>query len=751
MTPLARRNAVFTEEWLRTFVGERAYQSVDFTSGRELLEKLKAPGASDDPLLFVGALRASPRVLVLESGRLQQLYTLRDTEVLLVLQKLARFAIKIWDNLTFSPAEMRIAGKTEAKHVIFPLPLSSASGFRLAIDRVGDDGHDHLLVYFAGTDEGEGADFIPSRAGLNAGLLALRSRELVGSSGASATSGSYVAVADLGAVRRGASGLEMPRARWSRFLSEPQRLFADRPLRGPERLQGPAGTGKTLGLLLKALNTLAESRASEVESRLLILAHSTSTKNSILERLAVLDAEDQLLGDTASRSALGSLEVRTLQEQCIRYLGTDLGEAEILDPDALRSKEYQLLILVELLENRKAALVKTFSPLISDMFRLFLEKEEDFIIAEMLRREIGEVIKGRSREQLDVYRRAPVLRAGLPLQTDADRGLVFALFKEYQAQLQRTAVFDSDDIALSSLGVLDAPIWRRRREREGFDGIFVDEAHLFSLNELSVVHHLLRSAEQCRVAFAIDRTQAIRELSSDTEELAAAIIGGSAEINTTSVRTVFRSALPITQLAQAVTAGGASLFTNFEDSLGEASSALTADEESHARVPSFELCANDAEIAQRALDLVDLFESELAQGSGSTALVVFDEPLLKRIAELARDQNSGLTVLQSRGANWSTTSRGGRARGAICSPDLVGGLEFDAVVLCGVDAGRVPPASGISTPSSHFLEYEAHGRLYVAISRARYRVVVLAERSRGLSSILSGAVANDLILEAGRS
>jgi superfamily I DNA/RNA helicase len=77
----------------------------------------------------------------------------------------------------------------------------------------------------------------------------------------------------------------------------------------------------------------------------------------------------------------------------------------------------------------------------------------------------------------------------------------------------------------------------------------------------------------------------------------------------------------------------------------------------------------------------------------------------------------------------------------LSTPDYVGGLEFSAVILVGVDKGRVPPREFMASPGSGaFLSYQAHSRLYVAITRARYRVEILGSAERGPSDLLKTAL-----------
>ena len=74
--------------------------------------------------------------------------------------------------------------------------------------------------------------------------------------------------------------------------------------------------------------------------------------------------------------------------------------------------------------------------------------------------------------------------------------------------------------------------------------------------------------------------------------------------------------------------------------------------------------------------------------------------------------------------------------------DLVGGLEFDAVFIIGVDKGRVPPED---STSSDFVKYAWHNRMYVAVTRAKYAVKIWGNVNKGDSSVLQSAIAMDIV------
>lgn len=77
--------------------------------------------------------------------------------------------------------------------------------------------------------------------------------------------------------------------------------------------------------------------------------------------------------------------------------------------------------------------------------------------------------------------------------------------------------------------------------------------------------------------------------------------------------------------------------------------------------------------------------------------------------------------------------------------DFVGGLEFNAVFIIGVDKGRVPPEANAKGEVNQFISYAWHNRMYVAISRAKYFVSLYGNAIKGKSGVLDMAVENHIV------
>jgi hypothetical protein len=130
----------------------------------------------------------------------------------------------------------------------------------------------------------------------------------------------------------------------------------------------------------------------------------------------------------------------------------------------------------------------------------------------------------------------------------------------------------------------------------------------------------------------------------------------------------------------------------------------------------------------------------LDERRGDICIVVFSEPLFDKVRSFATARNKPSEFLTRRGDAALVARAAQASRFVVAGVDYVGGLEFSGVVLVGVDEGRVPPLSTSgASDSKNYLNYVSHNRLYVAITRARYRVEILGVAERGPSKLLDNA------------
>lgn len=750
-------------------VSERSFQSVEFPAGLSLVGRLKgeqptlhrakafAPVTTEMGLFLLSKQTEVHDVLVIDLIEAPIFAKRSDPDILYLFQKIIRFAIKRWEKMAFTMAERVLPNST--KGLLFPYPFSSQVPFRLTFELAPDQRRrekrakgEELLLYKCGTQEGRGGAEEASTTIFRKAIESLPAAQALAMqpTPASGDSNGVPSVLSVTRLNTGTDALNLGEAtldEWTPFLSNAQLEFISAPITSPHRIEGPAGTGKTLSLVLKCISALQKAKADGLSFKALFVAHSEATRRNI-ERLFQPD----IIAGTISADGVMSeqyVHICTLHTFCAEILNTEISEAEFLDRDAFESKQAQLIYTLEALQESLKNELPTHRDFMSAEFVRFLEHEDIWVVAEMLQHEISVKIKGRADEDESKYRKLPRLRYGLPVENDGDRVFVFLAFRNYRRRLEQAGQFDTDDVILSTLGQLNTPIWRRRRAREGFDAIFIDETHLFNLNELSVFHRLTRSESMYPIVYSADLSQSLGDRGWNDETFDSAMgltTDAGAEIKPTIFKSIFRCSPDIVGLAFSVTSSGATLFTNFHDPIAASSSAFTHEEEKKCGRPIYWMCSTDEQMFKKAFARVDELAAEIGCAKADIVVIVFGDALFAEFEKTARNLNKPIEVIKHRG-DFEVVQRARQSgRFILTTPDYVGGLEFSAAILVGVDKDRVPPHPSEGCPDSqNFLSYASHQRLYVAITRARFRVEILGLETRGYSSLLSCAISNGLI------
>lgn len=749
-------------------VRDRFYQNIGYAPGRSLVALFRGgevalpdmsqirskSGVILTPVASVGA--SEQDALVFDMQSLSLVKDCGDAEVLLALQKIMRFCVKYWGGLALSSGEMILKGSTKA--LVFPFPyVANRMGYRVTVEREPNAKRlskrttaKYLLAYKSGTSEGDGAS---EEAGLTVFRAAhddyasyLQSRK----SQVAVTDPSRSTVSSLGVTNLTAEIGSLPPEqgfdRWAKLLTDDQRSFVDSDWTIPHRLQGPAGTGKTLCLVLKAIGVLKKAEASGVPHSAIFIAPSEEVAEIIKNRMIGNGGVDYLVDSSSDFSEKKQkISVTTLQRLCADLLNYEIAESEFLDRDSVESKNVQLLYLDQIAEGIKGKELAAVRAHLSPELYGFLEAEDSWVLAQLLQHEISSIIKGRGNGGLEAYKAIPASAYGLPVCGERDKEYVFRKFQDYQSKLEAANQYDVDDVVISAIGQLDTPIWRRRRQQLGYDSIYVDEVHLFNLNEISVLHYLTRGSGAVPISYSIDRSQAVGDIGWGDSDLRAAIGEDGGVVENNRVSAVFRSSPDIVELAFFVTASGASLFTSFENPIEFSGETFTAEDEKKCLKPCLSFVDSDDDLSAVVYRRADEVAKSLGVSRDNVLVIVFDDQLLANVREDWRSANKVFKVLTRRG-DFSTISSAGKAGCLVLSPpELVGGLEFQAVILVGCDKGRLPPAAGQSDYSRAYLNFRAHNNLYVAITRAKYRLEFIVNKNRGVSDILGGAVTRGLL------
>jgi len=748
---------VFEKSAVECIINEKFLQSYDFNLSQQFISYLRGTSESfylkglaiqrnKDGIVFCGK-QGEKTFILFDLDLCKLLENTNDVELLTVLQKTFRFAMRFWNNQAYTNCEKIFKEKT----VIFPFSYSSKSAYRIVVKR--DPEHKRLtsrgivkpLIAYKYNDEqtpsgtDEEVDLSNFRRGGemlldNIQELKKKIEEKVPDI---ESSRNVINLIETEEIKCNSEFKYMPFEKQLQKLTKTQRAivnFEDTKL--PIRIEGPAGTGKTAALVLRAYNMLCKAKEKDEELYIYFFTHSKSTELSVkqmFERIA--------LGEYYDNHGKQRIVISTLQEYCVRFINID--DTQVIDLDALEAKQYQLYLIADAFNNIISTnVLNTYRFILSDKTLSFFENEDQNKIIMMLQYEFSVRIKGISGSDLDEYKKLEPLENGIPMEKEADREFVFRVFKEYQRSLETQSVYDTDDIILEALARLNAPLWRRGRAKDGVDYLFIDEMHLFNLNEQQVFHFLTKDGAQKSIpfCFALDYGQVVGERSEKEESYIEKLTSQGNTIQQ-ELSTVFRCSPSIAELCASITASGALLFDSFVNPYKFCETGFTAKEEEMCEVPKLKMYESDFKMEESLEMHITECRNKYKCSLSEIALIFFDEEMLKQKYTDKVGEYS-VNYINGRKENGMEEDK----NKVICSlPEYINGLEFKCVILVGVDEGRVPQ-SGIYDVSSNFLKYTALNKLYLACSRAKYKVLILGSLSRGESSCLSHSLANQSLV-----
>jgi superfamily I DNA/RNA helicase len=512
-------------------------------------------------------------------------------------------------------------------------------------------------------------------------------------------------------------------------LTREQRRVVAHKVQRPLRIHGPAGSGKTLVLSLKALSLLYKAQQEGTKCHVLLVAHSNEMRNTLRTALETID--DQSLMATTKKDPQ-FLDVETLHGWCIRELGLEFGPQYVLESDPITSRQQQQAILEEVLNDARSDRLHN---LISKDFTARLKGDRMQLLRD-LAWEIGIRIKGRGFGKGDLRKYADSeLRSFIGKgETLPDRHFIFRVFQLYAEKFQSLGLLDTDDVVLSMANRLTSPLWNVQRKDLGYDFVLVDETHLFNENERHVLPYLTRgTTEYLPLVMTFDEAQSIGGRRS--VGLKESGIQNSERQNLTYVH---RSSPDIFKLASYFVDASPLIFSEF--AVRQTTVLMSRSELKRCQKPQIIYGDLDAGILD---EIVAACQHLRDQHNLRIGIIVFDSELLKYLSSMIPQKMGAVHYVKERGELRAAIPTPGAY---IMSPEACGGLEFDAVVLAGVDEGRTPtPMGNLGREGYLAIEEEAFTELYTAITRAKYRLIIACDARRGLSSLVKPALTAGLL------
>jgi hypothetical protein len=448
---------------------------------------------------------------------------------------------------------------------------------------------------------------------------------------------------------------------WMIFLHPDQAKLTQRPLSGPARVRGAAGTGKTVVALHRAKH-LAETYGEKV----LFTTYVTNLPKVFGQLFTRLAPELE-----------GQVEFVNLHAWAYRFV-----------------KKHGSPFQVDTQQAYSAY---------NEAFKRIAAREPDLdgLGWHYLREELDWVIKGRGLASLDDYLSLARTGRGTPLP-ERVRKQVWALYEEYEHQLQRRRIVDFNDLLLKALELL-----RNGRATSPYRAVVIDEAQDLTETGLRLAYELAGQDERDGLFLVGDGQQSVYPGGFSLSHLGIDVRGRSSLL-----RVNYRNTRAILDAARGVV--GQHRFDDGEDALdrrdvGEEVTVLRDGTE-----PAFVGFANEDDHDTELVAAIAKASEDPDVGPGDIAVLVPTNAMVKRYASLI--QNLGLRTQkleQYEGVPNEQVKVGTFQRGK--------GLEFKHVFLPRLDA------DGLHEERRNGEDETAHAermqllrrQVFVAMTRAR--------------------------------
>jgi hypothetical protein len=304
-------------------------------------------------------------------------------------------------------------------------------------------------------------------------------------------------------------------------LTHEQRKFVDSELTHSTRLVGPAGSGKTVALTIKALKGMKEAQEASTPYRALFLTHALSTAVLVEDLIDSMDPSGQVLLASQQNT---TFEVTTIFSLANRHMHYDLEGLLPISLDGTEGRRLQFELLHSLLQEfQKDDWVAYRADCSSDFVRNIESDSTSSahkVFVWELMNEFACVLDAdgirSTRERKKHYIEEVRKPWMMPLNTKTEREVVLELYQRFRAQLKDMKTLGVDQMIADYLNWLDSNRWEALRAELGYDVVFVDELHLFNRQERTVFRHLMRNPESMPVVvMAYDAKQSPRDTFND--------------------------------------------------------------------------------------------------------------------------------------------------------------------------------------------------------------------------------------------
>ncbi len=291
---------------------------------------------------------------------------------------------------------------------------------------------------------------------------------------------------------------------WQILLSSSQRNILSLEIDSSIRIVGPAGSGKTLALCLRAIQIARNAAVQTQGKKVLVATHSWAMAERIDGILSVLNGG-------AAPDHVTVFPLQSLLQMHAGHIGQQ--RTEIIGDDSTDGRIRSIEIIRGIVATGKTKR-EGLSGWISEGLNSSEESRSRLDLLFNLYEEISGVLTASSLALDDPDSIKSYLNGSRedwmpPFATVADRGMVLGIYREFIRVLVDRGSITTDQFVLDAIRVLETFTWRMRKETDGYDYILVDELQLFDSQERSALELLGRSRKGVPFVTAEDPSQGV--------------------------------------------------------------------------------------------------------------------------------------------------------------------------------------------------------------------------------------------------